>query len=293
MLIGMRMMSAGAGCAVTATGAAVIADIWHTKEKGHAMSTYYVGVLLGPSVGPLIGGSLTQRWGWRSTQWLQMAYGALMFLMTSLALPDTLLHAAASREVTTGASPLPQRQPQPLPKFLALASKRTCSAMLRPFHIVYFLGNPAIVLTVYLAGTTFLTVCALQISFQQSFAGAPYNFDSLKVGLAFLPFALGLLIGDLAGGKWSDHVMYDAAAVSNRYDDYGVIVLAPEDRVKWNAWVAVLLFPPGLIWYGWSIRYGTFCVVPVSWTLGYTTCKIPVNNDAFSRCCQKYLWALV
>ena len=107
--------------------------------------------------------------------------------------------------------------------------------MLRPLRIVYFLKSPAITLTIYLASITFLVVKALQISFQQSFASPPFNFDAVIVGLTFIPFASGLIVGDLVGGKWSDHVMHRTAAASNQYNDTGEIILAPEDRMKENA----------------------------------------------------------
>ena len=54
----MQLLSGTAGCAVTATGAAVIADIWEVKEKGCAISVYYVGVLMGPTLDPMIGGAV-------------------------------------------------------------------------------------------------------------------------------------------------------------------------------------------------------------------------------------------
>lgn len=196
------------------------------------MSAYYVGILLGPALGPVIGGLLVQRWSWRATQWFQVAYGALILTLISLALPDTTPKILTPNGILRGASP---RQQRPSPRTLAVVLRRFSSAMLRPLRIVYFLKSPAITLTIYLASITFLVVKALQISFQQSFASPPFNFDAVIVGLTFIPFASGLIVGDLVGGKWSDHVMHRTAAASNQYNDTGEIILAPEDRMKENA----------------------------------------------------------
>ena len=56
----MRALNSAAGCAVTAVGAAIVADVWDVKERGFAMSIYYIGAFAGPAPGPVIGGILTQ-----------------------------------------------------------------------------------------------------------------------------------------------------------------------------------------------------------------------------------------
>src|SRR5436190_19144871 len=75
MLIVMRLLSGGAAASVQAVGAGTIADIWEPKERGRAMSVFYLGPLCGPFLAPIIGGGLTQRFGWRATQWLLVIYG--------------------------------------------------------------------------------------------------------------------------------------------------------------------------------------------------------------------------
>jgi MFS family permease len=40
-----------------------------------------------------------------------------------------------------------------------------------------------------------------------TFAGAPYNYGSVKVGLVLLSFGIGNLAGSVLGGRWSDRVL--------------------------------------------------------------------------------------
>ncbi|KAG8726887.1 hypothetical protein FRC11_014290 [Ceratobasidium sp. 423] len=40
-----------------------------------------------------------------------------------------------------------------------------------------------------------------------TFAAAPYNYNSIKVGLVLLSFGLGNLTGSILGGRWSDRVL--------------------------------------------------------------------------------------
>ena len=73
------------------------------------------------------------------------------------------------------------------------------------------------------------------------------------ISLSFIPFAIGLIVGDLTGGRWSDHVRYRTVTASEQSDDERDNMLAPEDRMKENTWLAILCLLAGLVWYGWSI----------------------------------------
>lgn len=53
--------------ACVTTGNALISDIFHPSERGRAMGAAAIPFLVGPVVGPLIGGGLAQALGWRST----------------------------------------------------------------------------------------------------------------------------------------------------------------------------------------------------------------------------------
>lgn len=53
--------------AVFSVGAGTLADIYDPHERGKMMGIYYAAPLLGPSLGPILGGALTQEWSWRAT----------------------------------------------------------------------------------------------------------------------------------------------------------------------------------------------------------------------------------
>lgn len=270
MLIAFRMISAGAGAAVTPAGAGVVADIWRSKEKGKAMSVYYVGILLGPALGPILGGLLTQRWDWRATQWFQMTYGGLILLLVLFLLPETFSPRQRARSKSSSNATDAKEKGK-------VRSRSTCAVEARPtllkirrllthpVGILIYLRFPAIVLPIYLASTSFCVVKALQISLQQSFSSTPYNFSPLIIGLVFIPFASGLILGDLLGGRWSDHVMHRSAVAAGRYNaNADAFMPRPQDRLRANAWVAVVGLPVGLMWYGWSVKRGVVWGVPVS-----------------------------
>ena len=58
---------------VLTIGAATLADIYEPFERGTKMGIYYAAPILGPSLGPIIGGLLTKAFSWRAPFWLLAA----------------------------------------------------------------------------------------------------------------------------------------------------------------------------------------------------------------------------
>ncbi|KAL5520057.1 hypothetical protein ACEPAG_1717 [Sanghuangporus baumii] len=67
VLITMRCLQAFGSSSVFSVGAGTLADIYEPHERGTMMGIYYAAPLLGPSLGPIIGGALTDTWNWRAT----------------------------------------------------------------------------------------------------------------------------------------------------------------------------------------------------------------------------------
>ena len=100
MLIVTRMLTGVANIGVLHLGAAVIKDIWGSKEKQRAERMYTVGTLLGHFGGPALALWLTRKWGWRTTQWVMMEYGFLVLLL-ALELLLEMLHSVAGQKRTS------------------------------------------------------------------------------------------------------------------------------------------------------------------------------------------------
>ncbi|KAL4249199.1 MFS transporter superfamily protein [Abortiporus biennis] len=81
VLIGMRCIQGAGSSAVMSIGAATLADIYDPHERGTMMGLYYSAPLLGPALGPIIGGALTQGFNWRATFWFLVIFTGLCFVM--------------------------------------------------------------------------------------------------------------------------------------------------------------------------------------------------------------------
>lgn len=269
MLIVMRMLSGGASASVQAVGAGTIADLWDTHERGRAMTTFYLGPLCGPLIAPIVGGALAQRWNWRSTLWFLAAYGGLVAAFIFLALPETLAKRKAPAMVEN------IEQPAPVERRLSRASSRQVVQLttkwlkmlklvfLDPLKIVLYLRYPPVLLTVYYASITFGSLYVLNVSIEHTFGYAPYEFPTIIVGLLYIPNSLGYVVASTFSGRWMDSIMQREARKANRYDEDGKLIYRPEDRMRENAWLGALIYPAGLIWYGWTAGEGVFWLVPV------------------------------
>jgi MFS family permease len=270
MLIIMRILSGGAAASVQAVGAGTIADMWEPRERGRAMGIFYLGPLLGPLLAPVIGGALAQAWGWRSTQWFQTIYGGLLFITITFCLPETL---AVLKDPAPPQQPMVEKNGRPglsrvsTRQSVQLRTKRAAAIFKRciidPLSVLGYLRFPAVLLTVYLASITFGTLYMLNISIQQTFSIAPYNFSVLIVGLLYIPNSLGYVVSSIFGGRWTDIIMAREARAAGRYDENGKLLYQPEDRMRENAWLAAIIYPGALIWYGWTADKGIRWIVPM------------------------------
>ncbi|KAI0049392.1 MFS general substrate transporter [Auriscalpium vulgare] len=89
VLIGMRVLQAMGSSAVMSIGAATLADIYDPSERGTMMGVYYAAPLLGPALGPIAGGVLTQLLSWRATFWFLVIWMGGVLLLFTFAFKDT------------------------------------------------------------------------------------------------------------------------------------------------------------------------------------------------------------
>ena len=134
---------------------------------------------------------------------------------------------------------------------------------LDPLKIILYLRFPAVLITVYYASITFGSLYLLNVSLQTTFSKPPYNFSTTLVGLTYIPNSIGYVLASLSGGKWTDTIMAREAKRAGRKDENGKLMYIPEDRMRENAWIAAILYPAALIWYGWTAEKGVFWLVPL------------------------------
>lgn len=255
MFIATRVLAGGACASVQAVGAGTIADLWDVKERGRAMGIFFLGPMLGPLISPIIGGAVAIKWNWRSTQWVMVIYGVLVFLLVIFFLPETSNMQGRQHQKTDY-----EKQDKSPTRWISTA----VNVIVAPIKAARLLRFMPILITVYYAGMTFASYYLVNITIQTVFSSSPYSYSPLIVGLLYTPSALGAIIGSVLGGRWTDYIMNREATKAGRYDENGNIQFHPEDRLRENAWIAAFIYPAALVWFGWTANKHVFWFVPVS-----------------------------
>ncbi len=93
-LIGFRLMQALAACAAPVLARAVVRDLYELKDAARVMAYISAAFSLAPVLSPILGAFLEQNYGWRSNFVFMMTFGALVFVIVWLILPETQRHRA-------------------------------------------------------------------------------------------------------------------------------------------------------------------------------------------------------
>ena len=97
MLIASRVLQGIGGAMSFGTSIAIVTSVYPPGERGKAMGINIAAVYLGISCGPLIGGFLTQQFGWRSIFVTNIPFGILVVILGLLKLKGEWAEARGER----------------------------------------------------------------------------------------------------------------------------------------------------------------------------------------------------
>jgi multidrug resistance protein len=188
-----RFLSGLGGSAPLALGGGVLSDCWKAEERGKSMSIYSLAPLIGPSIGPIVGGFVTQKTTWRWVFYATSIACALVQGIGLLYLRETypakiLLRKAQKLRKETGNMNLRTEYEQP-DKTLG---KTLRTGFVRPFRLIS--TQPIIqVLAVYMAylyGLVYLVLSTFPILWEGTYG------ESVGIGgLNYISLGFGLWMG--------------------------------------------------------------------------------------------------
>jgi DHA2 family multidrug resistance protein len=84
-----RLLQGVFGAALVPISQSTLFDINPPEKHGSAMALWGMGIMIGPILGPTLGGYLTEYYDWRWVFYINLPIGILSFLGISIYLPDT------------------------------------------------------------------------------------------------------------------------------------------------------------------------------------------------------------
>ena len=88
-LIAFRLLQGVFGAALVPLSQAILTTIFPPQQRGMAMAIWGIGVMLGPILGPTLGGYLTEVSSWRWTFYVNLPIGIFTWLLVWRVVPDS------------------------------------------------------------------------------------------------------------------------------------------------------------------------------------------------------------
>ncbi|KAH6987234.1 major facilitator superfamily domain-containing protein [Ilyonectria destructans] len=247
-----RFLSGLGGSAPQALGGGVLSDCWRAEERGTATAIYSLAPFLGPAVGPIAGGYLTQYMNWRWIFWIVSAADALVQVLALLFLQETyppkILKVKAKKlRKETGNKSLRTEYERPDQTFAQSLSKN----LMRPFIMLF--TQPAIQITAlyraYLYGLMYLVLASFPLVWEEQ-----YNQEPGRASLNYLSLGVGFVLGLQVSGPLIDKV-YTSLKIQHSHPG------RPEFRVP-LMFPTALITPAGLVLYGVSAHLQLHWIIP-------------------------------
>ncbi|RSL78424.1 hypothetical protein CEP51_008217 [Fusarium floridanum] len=238
------------GSAALAIMGGVLSDIWNLEERGAASGALGTAIVMGPVLGPVCGGWMSQRASWRWTCWVPAIAAVVVEVVSIFSMDESYAPTLLKRELKR------QKQQRPDAKLytvLDLNSNDSKAAMSlfesasRP--IMYLLLDPALLLLSIYYGFVFGVLYLVIVTFQRVF-GEGYGHSPGIVGVDMCSEGIGAVLGMVGTTKLLG-VIYRRQIKSESYKTESRLI---------SAFAGALLVGTGLLIYGFTALKAHFIV---------------------------------
>ncbi|KAF2738581.1 major facilitator superfamily transporter [Polyplosphaeria fusca] len=242
MIAGRFLAGLGASAEFAVSGP-IANDCWSPEDRGKSFTVRAVVPLLGPALGPIIGGVMVQELSWRWLFFVLSIFDAFILLLFIIFLPETHRQTLLSRKATsmrksTGDSYY-TRDDLSSPTL----SSRLKLGLVRPFRLL--ITQPVVQLVSLLLGYQFGLLYIVHSTFANMWIEV-YGQSPAASGLHYLAIVTGCILGAIVAGWGMDRIWMTLKEKNGGRTK-------PENRVPLIV-PGAILFPIGLLWYGWSAQ---------------------------------------
>lgn len=299
-LLVLRCLQSSGSSGTVALANAVVSDIVTSAERGSYISYVSMGAMVGPAFGPVIGGLLDHYLGWKAIFWFLTIFSGVVFLIFIIALPETC------RKVAGNGSLQVQRWNVSLLSYYHLRKQRNegeegarqskLGYKKRPslFNSLYILFDKESGIVLIYAGMFFagfyMIAASIPVLLERQ-----YGFNTLQIGLCYIPAGFGSLAASLVMGRFLDwnfrrHARLCGQEISNsRQQDLRHF---PIEAARLQVVFPMVFLTAGsVIAYGWLMEYQVFLAGPLIFLFlsaffvsgsfqGLSTLIVDLNRDS-------------
>ncbi|KAI1633870.1 major facilitator superfamily domain-containing protein [Biscogniauxia mediterranea] len=218
-----------------------LADLWRSEERGIPMAAFSAAPFIGPAIGPLVGGYLSDAAGWRWLYWIQLILAFVVWVLIFFTVPETYAptllkrRAVKLRKETGDTSYVTDLELDSRP-----FTERLTVFMVRPFQLLF--GELIVFLiSIYMSvlyGLLYMFFVAYPIIFQK---GKGYSAGT--TGLMFIPLAVGVVCAAVCSPAVNNHYRKLIAAHQG---------LPPPELRLIPMMISCWCIPIGLIIFAWT-----------------------------------------
>lgn len=219
-----------------------LADLWQPEERGVPMAAFSAAPFVGPAIGPLVGGFLSDAAGWRWLYWIQLILSGATWLVITFTVPETFAPTLLSRRAVK------LRKEKNDSRFTTQKEldSRPMGQQLEIFLIrpLQLLTREPIVMCIalymsVLYGLLYMFFIAYPVVYQE---GKGWNAGS--TGLMFIPLAIGVVLSAALSPFVNMHYLRICAQYPNGRPPAEARLIP----MMWSCW----FIPIGLFIFGWT-----------------------------------------
>lgn len=227
-----RILTAFEGTSFILVGSTCISDIYRPTERATAMGWFLSGTLIGPALGPFVGGIIVTFQSWRVIFWLQTGLAGLAAVLAFFLLPETAHH----------------KKVDDLVGYSGTRKARVLWSMINPLRVIrLYYTYPNLMITGLSAAALLFNMYSLLTPIRYVLNPRFGLTTPLQSGLFYLAPGCGYLVGTFMGGRYADYTVRRWMGKRNGQR-------VPEDRLRSALPFMGVVIPACTLAYGWGVE---------------------------------------
>jgi multidrug resistance protein len=198
-LLILRCLQSSGSSGTLAMGYAAVADIASSDQRGKYLGFVGTGITVGPALGPVLGGLLTEYIGWPAIFWFLAIFTVVWLIPYTLFVPETC------RKIVGDGSIRPQGWNMTLMDFIRREKGVHKDAVRRkiqipnPLKSLRIIGEKDLAIILFYNGILFVAFMITGATLSPILVNY-YGFNNLQSGLSYLPLGAAGAIASISQG---------------------------------------------------------------------------------------------